>query len=99
MTAVRDCLVIMWRDIIRNLRQKSPFFTALIRPLLWLFLLGTGLRSGFIGLPVGFNLQQYTFPGIIAMNILFSGVMSGASIIWDREFGFLKEVMVAPVSR
>ncbi|HEX3045657.1 MAG TPA: ABC transporter permease [Bacillota bacterium] len=99
MRGIMDSLVIAKRDLIRALRQRSQLYGALVRPLLWLFLLGTGLRNGFTGLPLGVNLQQYTFPGIMAMNILFSGVMSGASIIWDREFGFLKEVMIAPVSK
>jgi ABC-2 type transport system permease protein len=99
MSWVMDSLVIAKRDLIRAFRQKSQLCGAIVRPLLWLFLLGTGLRNGFTGLPLGVNLQQYTFPGIMAMNILFSGVMSGASIIWDREFGFLKEIMIAPVSR
>jgi ABC-2 type transport system permease protein len=99
MTGLMDSLIIAKRDLVRNLRQKSQLFGAIIRPILWIFLLGTGLRNGFTGLPLGINLQQYAFPGIIAMNIFFTGVMSGASIIWDREFGFLKEIKVAPVSR
>lgn len=94
-----DCLVIARRDLIRNFRQKSQLLGGIVRPVLWLFLLGAALRNGFTGLPLGINLQQYAFPGIIAMNILFTGVMSGASIIWDREFGFLKEIQVAPVSQ
>lgn len=99
MNWLTDSLIIAERDIIRTLRQKNQLYGAIARPVIWLFLLGTGLRNGFTGLPLGINLQQYAFPGIIAMNILFSGVMSGASIIWDREFGFLKEIKVAPVSR
>lgn len=96
---IRDALTIAGRDLLRNLRQKSQILGAIARPVLWLFLLGAGLRNGFTGLPLGVNLQQYAFPGIIAMNILYTGVMSGASIIWDREFGFLKEIQIAPVSR
>jgi ABC-2 type transport system permease protein len=96
----KDSYYIMKRDLIRALRQKSQLAGAIVRPVLWLFLLGTGLKFGFIALPmVGINWQQYIFPGIIAMNILFSGVMSGASIIWDREFGFLKEIKISPIPR
>ncbi len=87
------------RDLTRNLRQKNQIIGAIARPVIWIFFLGSGLGSGFTGLPLGFSYQQYTFPGILAMNILFSGIMSGASILWDREFGFLKEIRIAPVSR
>ena len=87
------------RDLIRNLRQKNQILGAIARPVIWIFFLGSGLGSGFTGLPLGYSYQQYTFPGILAMNILFSGIMSGASILWDREFGFLKEIRIAPVSR
>jgi ABC-2 type transport system permease protein len=99
-SGLRDSYYIMKRDLIRMLRQKMPLIGAIVRPALWLFLLGTGLKFGFIALPlVGINWQQYIFPGIIAMNVLFSGVMSGASIVWDREFGFLKEITIAPIPR
>jgi ABC-2 type transport system permease protein len=97
---LRDSYYIMKRDLIRMMRQKMPLIGAVVRPVLWLFLLGTGLKFGFIALPlVGINWQQYIFPGIIAMNVLFSGVMAGASIVWDREFGFLKEITIAPIPR
>lgn len=94
------CLIIAKRDLIRFWRQKSHLVGSVVRPVIWLFLLGTGLRGGgFIHLPDGLNIQQYIFPGMVAMNILFAGIQSGTSIIWDREFGFLKEILVAPVSR
>lgn len=97
--SLSDIWLIASRDIRRNLRQPTWLLGAVVRPALWLLLLGAGLSRGFTGLPLGVGYQQYTFPGIIAMNILFTGVMSGASIIWDREFGFLKEIMVSPVKR
>ncbi|MDY0186998.1 MAG: ABC transporter permease [Syntrophus sp. (in: bacteria)] len=99
-SGLRDSYYIMKRDLIRMTRQKMPLIGAVVRPILWLFFLGTGLKFGFIALPlVGINWQQYIFPGIIAMNVLFSGVMSGATIVWDREFGFLKEITIAPIPR
>lgn len=94
-----DSLVIARRDLLRSFRQTSGLCGAMVRPLLWLFLLGTALNGGFATLLGGVTLQQFIFPGIIAMNIAFAGVMSGASLIWDREFGFLKQVLVAPVPR
>jgi len=99
-SGLRDSYYIMKRDLIRMTRQNMPLIGAVVRPILWLFFLGTGLKFGFIALPlVGINWQQYIFPGIIAMNVLFSGVMSGATIVWDREFGFLKEITIAPIPR
>jgi ABC-2 type transport system permease protein len=99
-SGLKDSYYIMKRDLIRMTRQKMPLIGAVVRPILWLFFLGTGLKFGFIALPlVGINWQQYIFPGIIAMNVLFSGVMSGATIVWDREFGFLKEITIAPIPR
>lgn len=99
MINISHVAIIAHRDIIRNLRQKNQILGAIARPVIWIFFIGSGLSSGFSGLPLGYSYQQYTFPGILAMNILFSGIMSGASILWDREFGFLKEIRVAPVSR
>ena len=81
------------------MRQSSQLYGSIVRPFIWLFLLGNGLRGSFAALPGGFNYTQYIFPGMIAMNVLFASIMAGTSIIWDREFGFLKEIMVAPVSR
>ena len=70
------------------------------QPLLFLFVFGGGLSgamSDFGG--GGVDFRQFMFPGILAMTILFTSIFSAVSIVWDREFGFLKEVMVAPVSR
>lgn len=97
-TAVLDSITIAKRDIIRSFRQRSQLYGSIMRPIIWLFLLGTGLRGTFSA-PEGFTYTQYIFPGLIVMNILFASVSSGITIIWDREFGFLKEIMVAPMSR
>ena len=97
-TVVLDSITIAKRDIIRSFRQKSQLYSSIVRPVIWLFLLGTGLRGSF-NAPEGFTYTQYIFPGMIVMNILFASIMSGTTIIWDREFGFLKEIMVAPMSR
>ena len=93
-----DSVTIARRDIIRSFRQKSQLYGSIARPIIWLFLLGNGLRGSF-NAPGGFSYTQYIFPGMLAMNILFASIMAGTTIIWDREFGFLKEIMVAPVSR
>jgi len=71
--------------------------TAVITPVLWLVIFGSGLRYS---LPTpGFNYQQFLLPGIIAQTILFTAIFLGISVIWDRQFGFMKEILVAPISR
>ncbi len=94
-----DSLSIVRRDVIRTFRQKSQLYGSIVRPLIWLFLLGNGLRGSFSALPGNVNYVQFIFPGMLVMNVLFASIMAGTSIIWDREFGFLKEIMVAPISR
>jgi ABC-2 type transport system permease protein len=94
-----NTIYMIWlRDLIRYVRQRSQLYGSIFRPILWLFILGTGLRPSFhtVG---GFNYTQFIFPGIIAMSLIFASIQSAISIIWDREFGFLKEILVAPVSR
>ncbi|MCX6004642.1 MAG: ABC transporter permease, partial [Chloroflexi bacterium] len=83
--------------VLRFWREKSRIVSSLIMPLLWLLVFGSGMRS--LQVPGVGNYQMFMFPGILAMTLLFTSVWSGVSVIWDREFGFLKEIMVAPVSR
>lgn len=92
--------VIWQREMIRFLRDRVRMATSLVQPVLFLFILGTGLaRLVQTGPSSGFDFRTFMFPGIIAMTVLFTSVMSGVSIVWDREFGFLREILVAPVSR
>lgn len=90
---------IIWqRDIKRMLRDKHQFYGSFARPVLWLLVLGMGLRPVFKD-NGGVDYLQFIFPGIVAMSLIFSAMWSGISIIWDREFGFLKEILVAPIPR
>ncbi len=90
---------IIWqRDMKRMLRDKHQFYGSFARPVLWLVVLGMGLRPVFKG-NGGVDYIQFIFPGIVAMSLIFSAMWSGISIIWDREFGFLKEILVAPIPR
>jgi len=98
-TLFSDIMTIVRRDVIRSFRQKSQLYGSIARPLIWLFLLGNGLRNSFAVLPGNVNYVQFIFPGMLVMNVLFASIMAGTSVIWDREFGFLKEIMVAPVTR
>lgn len=90
--------VIVAREFKKFIREKSRLFSAIARPLLWLFIVGAGI-SRLVPNDTGVPYIQFIFPGIIGMTILFSSIFSSISIIWDKEFGFMKEILVAPVSR
>jgi ABC-2 type transport system permease protein len=90
--------VIVAREFKKFVREKSRLFSAIARPLLWLFIVGAGI-SRLLPSEAGMPYTKFIFPGIIGMTILFSSIFSSISIIWDKEFGFMKEILVAPVSR
>jgi ABC-2 type transport system permease protein len=92
-------IYILWlRQLKRHLRSKSRIFGSLAQPLLFLLSLGYGFGSVFQRAGQG-NYINFLAPGVIGMSIIFSAIFSGMEIIWDRQFGFLKETLVAPVSR
>src|SRR4030042_3606924 len=94
-------IYITWlRDVKRFFRDRIRLVGAFAQPLIYLFVLGTGLQSAFQSFGGG-NTQYVTFmfPGIVCMTVLFTAMFSAISIIWDREFGFLKEMLVAPLPR
>ena len=94
-----EVIFVMWqRQIKTYIRSKHRMIGSLAQPLLFLVAFGFGLGSMFEQTGNG-NYIQYLIPGIIGMTILFSSVMNGMSLIWDKQFGFLQEVLVAPVSR
>jgi ABC-2 type transport system permease protein len=97
---LRAMLMVWRRDIIRLLRMPTRMISGVAQPLLFLFVLGAGLE-GAIGNrgAAGVDYQQYLFPGILAMSVLTSSLFSAIAIVWDREFGFMREMLVAPVSR
>jgi ABC-2 type transport system permease protein len=98
MANLQPVVVICQREFIRFFRVRSRWLDALARPLLWLLVVGNGLNA--IVKPQGpHTYLQSIYPGIIAMTILYSGIFSSATIVWDREFGFLREMLVAPISR
>lgn len=95
---VETVWALCYRELLRFVRERSALYATLARPALWLVVLGSGMQNAFrerTGVPYG----AYLLPGVVAMTILFGGLFSGISTVWDREFGFLKEVLVAPVSR
>ncbi|MCG0277147.1 MAG: ABC transporter permease [Thermanaeromonas sp.] len=101
--ALRAIYTIWYRDTLRLLRERTRIIGMLGQPLIYFLIVGQGISSamGFRGAPPGLNISylQFMYPGILAMSVLFTSISSGISIIWDREFGFLKEVLVAPVPR
>ena len=93
-------LYALWlREFKVFLRERSRLVASIFTPVLWLFVIGSGLGSAIPSTVPGFDYQQFIFPGIVAMSIIFTSVFYGSYIIWDRKFDFLKSVMVAPVSR
>lgn len=94
-----DTAYILWRrQLKRYFRSRSRIIGALGQPLLFLFALRYGFGPVFQRIGEG-NYLQFLVPGIIAMTILFTSMFNGIEIIWDRQFGFLKETLAAPVSR
>jgi len=99
-TDLRAVSIVWRRELIRFRRDRLRTVTSLIQPVLFLLVLGTGLSSlAKGGMPPGVNFKTFIYPGVLAMSVLFTAIFSAASIVWDREFGFLREMLVAPVSR
>jgi ABC-2 type transport system permease protein len=91
---------IVWkRDLIRFANDRVRIVTALIQPLLFLFVLGSGLQQLSSPSTHGIDLKTFIYPGILCMAVMFTALFSAASIVWDREFGFMREMLVAPVRR
>lgn len=98
--------IVWYRDLLRYVRDWVRIITSLMQPLLFLFIFGSGLAKSFTmtggtaaaGTP-GVSFQTFLFPGVLSMAVLFTAIFSAISIVWDREFGFLREMLVAPVSR
>jgi ABC-2 type transport system permease protein len=91
---------IVWRrEIIRFSSDRLRIATSLVQPLLFLFVLGSGLQQLSSAGTHGVNLKTFIYPGILCIAVLFTAMFSAASIVWDREFGFLREMMVAPIRR
>jgi len=96
---LRAVRVVWQREMIRFTNDRLRILTSLIQPVLFLFVLGTGLSTITTGAVHGLNLRTFMYPGALSMAVLFTAMFSAASIVWDREFGFLREMLVAPISR
>ena len=98
MSELRGIYTLWLREVKRYAREKTRLISSFIQPLLWLIIFGSGMRFASTGL-AGIDYQKFIFPGIIGQTLLFTSMFMGISVIWDREFGFLKEILVAPISR
>jgi ABC-2 type transport system permease protein len=96
---LRAIRVVWRRELIRFSRDRLRILTSLVQPFLFLFVLGTGLSSFVSGSIHGISFRTFIYPGVLCMAVMFTAMFSAASIVWDREFGFLREMMVAPVRR
>lgn len=107
MLALLDGIGAIWlRELMRAVRDRGQLVGGVSRPLLWIIILGIGLNPYFRGEVFGevtfvvpFTYLQFIFPAVIALNMLYTSVQSAVSVIWDREFGFLREVLVSPLPR
>ncbi len=87
------------RDMKWFIRSKARVVSMFVTPFMWLAIIGTGL-SGVVGeIPGSGNYLNFLAPGVVGMAVLFTSTMTGVSVLWDKQFGFMKEILVAPVSR
>jgi ABC-2 type transport system permease protein len=102
---LRGVYIIWYRDLLRWWRDRQRILPSAVQPILYLFVFGVGLGSAISGgrgsgaSALGVSYTTFMYPGVLAMSVLFTSMFSAMSIVWDREFGFLKEIQVAPISR
>jgi ABC-2 type transport system permease protein len=105
----RGVYIIWYRDLLRWWRDRQRILPSLVQPILYLFVFGVGLGAAISGgssgaaggsaNALGVSYTTFMYPGVLAMSVLFTSIFSAMSIVWDREFGFLKEIQVAPIRR
>ncbi|MEA2224040.1 MAG: type transport system permease protein, partial [Solirubrobacteraceae bacterium] len=96
---LRAIKIVFKREMIRFRADRLRIVTSLVQPLLFLFVLGSGLQQLSKSGTHGVHLTTFIYPGVLCITVMFTAMFSAASIVWDREFGFLREMMVAPVRR
>jgi ABC-2 type transport system permease protein len=97
---LRAIKIVLHREMLRFFSDRTRMASTLVQPVLWLFVMGTGLSTLVSQGPAqGVDFRTFMYPGVIAMTVITTAMFSAGSIVWDREFGFLREMLVAPVSR
>ncbi|GLX03724.1 ABC transporter permease [Microbispora sp. NBRC 16548] len=96
---LRAIKVVLHREMLRFANDRTRIVSSLVQPVLWLFVMGTGLGTLVRGSIPGVDFRTFMYPGMISMTVIMTAMFSAGSIVWDREFGFLREMLVAPVSR
>jgi daunorubicin resistance ABC transporter membrane protein len=96
---LRAARIVCHRELLRWVKDRRRLAAGLVQPLLWLFVLGTGLSQVVAVGPEDVDFRTFLFPGVLATSVMFTAVFSGVSVVWDREFGFLREMLVAPIRR
>ncbi|NOZ91677.1 ABC transporter [bacterium 3DAC] len=94
---LRVAYIVWWRELRRYMLDRGRMIAMFFQPLMFLIVMGYGINSVFPKDLMGFDYMKFLFPGILAMTVFMTAFMGGITVIWDREFGFLKELMVAPV--
>jgi len=97
LTELRGIYTLWLRELKRFIRDRARVVISFIQPLLWLVVFAAGFGARIV--ITGTDYQQFLFPGIIGQTLLFTSMFMGISVIWDKEFGFMKEILVAPISR
>ena len=95
----RSIWVIAYRELVRFVQDRPRMISSFSMPIIFLLIFGAGFGRLIGQMMPGVDYIQFMYPGILAMTVLMTSIMSGISIVWDREFGFLKEVLVSPLSR
>jgi ABC-2 type transport system permease protein len=95
----RGAWVVAYRELLRFINERSRVLSSLAFPLLFLVIFGAGFGRVIGSLAPGVDFIQFMYPGIVAMSVLTSSLFAGVSVVWDREFGFLREILVAPIGR
>ncbi len=96
---LRAIRIVWYRELARFAQDRTRILAQVVQPVLFLFVLGAGLNTLASQGAHGVSLKTFFYPGILGMSVMFTAIFSAASIVWDREFGFLREMMVAPVRR
>ncbi len=95
----RGTWVVAYRELLRFVNERSRIVSSLAFPLAFLVIFGAGFGRVIGSLAPGVDFMQFIYPGIVAMTVLTSSLFAGVSVVWDREFGFLREILVAPIGR